>query len=1487
MTDPLDTSVEVVHDDVEIEESTDHDFVPDVFAVDGDVVVDACGLTMTAVHTPGHTSNHTCWSLEQERALFTGDHVMGWSTTVVSPPDGDMTAYLDSLRRVAARDDDMLWPTHGPPRDDAAAYVQALIDHRVERERGVLEAVRAGRSTIPDMVALLYADVREELHDRPGEASGRTSNGSSLRVESRSRVREPRPSMGATGWRERGHVRRSAAVSVGRYRSASRGTGIPCTVVPVDHAFPSRNLTIGERSWCHCHSTRYFDDVCRSMWGIPLTRTSEGQQTGPPHDPRPHQRGAEIVDPAPHFGRLGGTTGADTMKTHDHVTKWIRLVLAAAMAVAVGLAIQPAGGQAALEYDPSANGGAAGVGELTRFEIDGDAVPGTSSNTGVTLAPGVDADWQSTPYGPQPPTSDPTTLAPEGIGSSGLLPLVFSEVKADDFPIVSPSPNPAFGLPGEPQFCTGGKEDGWVGGEKVQKVSIDNPLFNVDGLQALECSSVLDKGNLFSAYAAYETVAVPNDYGDPDAGSQNHVIVYGAWERDEVPGELNFYIPIADAVAGNSAGDRLIAFDYDSSAPASYRILGWNGANWATLVSGTAAVNSDTFAAAVGFVDGSAFTPGSGSKPSFGEFALDLTASNILPSDNGSCVELSTAGFVFTETGNSANAQLKDYVGAPKIPISNCGPLSVTKAGPDGVTNSPDFDFRVEQQDSAVIFDTAPVTSPASTTTQYNDQFILGETVTLNDVLAQPDYVAFEEPVSISGGAPASLPTGWDMVSVDCTYIDGFASGYPIVTERLYADGSGRLLDGNGDLKVFQVHSTAFNTLTGNAGFVPNCVITNDAAGIVVAKETLPDGSTTAFPFEIVGGGVTQDVDLADGESSFFAFDAGVEVTITEGDAGGSPAWNLTDITCLNEDGSAATISGETADSVTLPVGAVGNTISCTFTNTQNGTVTVDKTGLPGDAAQEFDFTVGATPVGPLTIPGPSQSVDVAPGTYTVTELEPPVDADWVLTDITCDNEANENLTGQSVDVIVAPGQNVNCTFTNKARGPVTITKDAVLLDPAPVPGWINQFDVQYTVTAESASYVDENIVVTDAFAFPGTLAVVGGPTVSGAASTPGWDGDANTELYSGTIPAQGSLTWTIDVRVELDLASLMADRDCNAVGSGAWNDVMVAVDGVPVDEADACIPFGDPTITIDKRVVGPVTVNPDLSMSVTYSIDVANIGDGPGAYDLADTFGFPGWVAVSGVSIANTAPGTIGVEDGTFNGAGNADITSATTGIGEGITHTYQITVTFTAAPTADDAGVLCGPGAGNGLFNLATVTTSTGPVSDDACIDIPRGQITVTKATFGDTGTFDFASTVPGALIDGGSITTTTDDGTVSGNTLSAYVTPGSYTVTESPQAGWTQIATPCGDADPAIVTDGGSVSCDFVNGKQAQITVQKVADPAGTFEFTLAPAPGDVQNVASGGSYTWTGLDAGDFTLTETVVSPWQLVERRVRRRRLRER
>jgi glyoxylase-like metal-dependent hydrolase (beta-lactamase superfamily II) len=159
-----DDDIDEIDDGVKVEEAIDRAFIPDVVVDDGDVAFAGAGLTFTAVHTPGHTSNHTCFALAEERTLFTGDHVMGWSTTVVSPPDGDMRQYVESLRKVAGRDDAVLFPTHGPPRTDARDYVQALVDHRLEREVAVLDAVRGGLDTVEAIVASLYAEVAVELH---------------------------------------------------------------------------------------------------------------------------------------------------------------------------------------------------------------------------------------------------------------------------------------------------------------------------------------------------------------------------------------------------------------------------------------------------------------------------------------------------------------------------------------------------------------------------------------------------------------------------------------------------------------------------------------------------------------------------------------------------------------------------------------------------------------------------------------------------------------------------------------------------------------------------------------------------------------------------------------------------------------------------------------------------------------------------------------------------------------------------------------------------------------------------------------------------------------------------------------------------------------------------------------------------------------------------------------------------------------------------
>jgi len=124
------------------------------------------GWTLETIETPGHTTNHLCFALKEENACLTGDHIMGWSTTIVAPPDGNMADYFDSLDKIEDRDFDILWPTHGSPIEGKAfvkEFIQAYRQHRQEREDGVIAMMKAGETSIPEMVKAMYIGLEERL----------------------------------------------------------------------------------------------------------------------------------------------------------------------------------------------------------------------------------------------------------------------------------------------------------------------------------------------------------------------------------------------------------------------------------------------------------------------------------------------------------------------------------------------------------------------------------------------------------------------------------------------------------------------------------------------------------------------------------------------------------------------------------------------------------------------------------------------------------------------------------------------------------------------------------------------------------------------------------------------------------------------------------------------------------------------------------------------------------------------------------------------------------------------------------------------------------------------------------------------------------------------------------------------------------------------------------------------------------------------------
>lgn len=147
----------------------DTTYYPDRVLADGEQV-SGPGWTITAVATPGHTSNHLCFVVEEEKALFSGDHVMGWSTSVVSPPDGDMAAYMASLALLMERDDAIYYPAHGQPIENPKRLVRGMMGHRKQREGQILRLLERGTGHIPSMVAEMYKGVDKRLHGAAGRS---------------------------------------------------------------------------------------------------------------------------------------------------------------------------------------------------------------------------------------------------------------------------------------------------------------------------------------------------------------------------------------------------------------------------------------------------------------------------------------------------------------------------------------------------------------------------------------------------------------------------------------------------------------------------------------------------------------------------------------------------------------------------------------------------------------------------------------------------------------------------------------------------------------------------------------------------------------------------------------------------------------------------------------------------------------------------------------------------------------------------------------------------------------------------------------------------------------------------------------------------------------------------------------------------------------------------------------------------------------------
>ena len=146
-----------------LDASSDQHHAPARILDDGERV-EGEGVTLTTIATPGHTMNHLAFALTEENALFSGDHVMGWSTSIVAPPDGDMAAYMASLEKLKNRDEIVYWPGHGGPVEQPQRFVRGILTHRKQRETSILARIEAGDRSIAEIVPKIYEGLSSQLH---------------------------------------------------------------------------------------------------------------------------------------------------------------------------------------------------------------------------------------------------------------------------------------------------------------------------------------------------------------------------------------------------------------------------------------------------------------------------------------------------------------------------------------------------------------------------------------------------------------------------------------------------------------------------------------------------------------------------------------------------------------------------------------------------------------------------------------------------------------------------------------------------------------------------------------------------------------------------------------------------------------------------------------------------------------------------------------------------------------------------------------------------------------------------------------------------------------------------------------------------------------------------------------------------------------------------------------------------------------------------
>jgi uncharacterized repeat protein (TIGR01451 family) len=843
--------------------------------------------------------------------------------------------------------------------------------------------------------------------------------------------------------------------------------------------------------------------------------------------------------------------------------------------------------------------------------------------------------------------------------------------------------------------------------------------------------------------------------------------------------------------------------------------------------------------------------PATANPSTFGEFAIDLTASNVLPSDR--CVTFTT-GAIVTYTGNSTQASLKDILNfSNPIVLNNCGAISVSKATePSGFGAGQNFTYKLDQTDSQPVHDnTLSVTGGGADTDASNLSITsliqTAQTHVWSNVLAQPDYRLQE----------VTVPASWQVKQITCSFWDPFFVSAGVVTPQ------------------FRTVTTTTSTLAAigipspqlKPAGQPNtsCTITNATSGIRLVKAGSGDADQT-FSFTMTGQTVPA---LKLGDSADFAFAPATNVTINETLPGTTPAWQLTKAECkLPDDTVVGTVTGTQVALQTV----AGQVITCTYTNDQQARIVVNKTGT-GSATETFPFeqswdgNTSAPADFTLLLGGTSNSGDIAPGTYTVSELLPANTPSWLLNSISCSddaagaNQSTTSIANPTATITLAAGDTVTCTFTNNQQGRLVLVKNTVGADGT--------------------------------FSFSGPISSV--PT-SGNTGTVGIDVAPGTYPVAETVPAGWTLT----------SSSCDQGRTLPNVVIDAGQTVTCTFNNTKLGKivvTKQTLPDGSPQqFTFDGSWSGAGT---DLTLTDGQSGDSGFIN--PGTYSVAETAIPAGWALTSATcsdgspitaivvsanetvtcTFNNTKKGNIVIAktavggDGVFNFTGTAggSINTATNAT-DSYTLTNVLPGAYSATETAltgwDLTGLTCSDIDSTGDLGTATATINVSPGETVTCTftNTKRGSITIDKVVVPAADTTQF-----GFTFNGQPFALTGSDAPYA----SGLVVPGTYVINEPATAGWQLTGLACvgqqastvdivGSTATIGLAPGENIACTYTNSQRGPVTVLKTLTDGPTIVSGNVYTVGYDLAVTSGSTINelYDLSDVLDFGTGTTIVS-----------------